>query len=121
MVFSGISRISRGADDVARAIDRKAQIIRDGGLLEYYPAEDNRYDLGGFATLKAWLDRARVGFSDEAKKLNLQPPRGIFIVGVQGCGKSLAAKAIARRWKLPLLKLDAGRLFDKFIGESEKN
>ena len=110
-----------GADDVARVIDRKAQIIRDGGLLEYYPVEDNRYDLGGFATLKAWLDRARVGFSDEAKKLNLQPPRGIFIVGVQGCGKSLAAKAIARWWRLPLLKLDAGRLFDKFIGESEKN
>ncbi|HBH80395.1 MAG TPA: AAA family ATPase, partial [Nitrospira sp.] len=55
------------------------------------------------------------------KSLNLTPPRGIMFVGVPGCGKSLAAKAIAREWKLPLLKLDAGRLFDKFIGESEKN
>ena len=109
------------ADDVAKVIERKAQIIRDGGLLEYYPAEDNRYDIGGFAGLKAWLERARVGFTPEAKQFNLQPPRGIFIVGVQGCGKSLAAKAIAREWRLPLLKLDAGRLFDKFIGESEKN
>ncbi len=110
-----------GPDDVARVIERKAQIIRDGGLLEYFPAQDNRYDLGGFANLKAWLARAKVGFSPEAAALNLHPPRGILIVGVQGCGKSLAAKAIAREWKLPLLKLDAGRLFDKYIGESEKN
>jgi SpoVK/Ycf46/Vps4 family AAA+-type ATPase len=62
-----------------------------------------------------------VGFTAEAKALNLTPPRGIILVGVPGCGKSLAAKAIAREWGLPLLKLDAGRLFDKFIGESEKN
>ena len=110
-----------GPDDVARVIERKAQIIRDGGLLEYFPAQDNRYDLGGFANLKAWLARAKVGFSPEAAALNLHPPRGILIVGVQGYGKSFAAKAIARKWKLPLLKLDAGRLFDKYIGESEKN
>jgi hypothetical protein len=110
-----------GPDDVARVIERKAQVIRDGGLLEYFPSEDNRYELGGFANLKAWLARSRVGFSPEAAALNLRPPRGILIVGVQGCGKSLAAKAIAREWKLPLLKLDAGRLFDKYIGESEKN
>ena len=110
-----------GPDDVARVIERKAQVIRDGGLLEYFPAEDNRYELGGFANLKRWLARSRVGFSPEAAALNLRPPRGILIVGVQGCGKSLAAKAIAREWQLPLLKLDAGRLFDKYIGESEKN
>jgi len=71
--------------------------------------------------LKAWLERARVGFTPEARALGLPPPRGVLIVGVQGCGKSLAAKVIARAWKQPLLKLDAGRLYDKFIGESEKN
>jgi ATPase family associated with various cellular activities (AAA)/AAA+ lid domain len=109
------------ADDIARVVDRKVQIIRDGGLLEYFPPEANQYELGGFARLKAWLDRAHVGFSPEARALNLHPPRGICIVGVQGCGKSLAAKIIAREWRLPLLKLDAGRLFDKYIGESEKN
>ena len=95
--------------------------IRDGGLLEYYPLEDNRFELGGFVNLKSWLERAKMGFTAEAKALNLTPPRGIMLVGVPGCGKSLAAKAIAREWQLPLLKLDAGRLFDKFIGESEKN
>ncbi len=108
-------------EDIGFVLKRKAQLIRDGGILEYYPVEDNRFQLGGFANLKAWLQRAHVGFSHEAQALNLTPPRGILLVGVPGCGKSLAAKVIAREWKLPLLKLDAGRLFDKYIGESEKN
>ncbi|MGE0643094.1 MAG: AAA family ATPase [Nitrospira sp.] len=116
--------VERGAlssDAVQAILKRKVQAIKDGGLLEYYPLEDNRFELGGFTNLKAWLERAQVGFTQEAKLLNLAPPRGIMLVGVPGCGKSLAAKAIAREWKLPLLKLDAGRLFDKFVGESEKN
>jgi len=109
------------ADDVQVIQKRKVQAIKDGGLLEYYPLEDNRFELGGFTNLKSWLERAKVGFTAEAKAINLLPPRGIMLVGVPGCGKSLAAKAIAREWQLPLLKLDAGRLFDKFVGESEKN
>ncbi|MCP9440501.1 MAG: AAA family ATPase [Nitrospira sp.] len=109
------------ASAVQAIIKRKIQLIKDGGLLEYYPLEDNQFELGGFANLKAWLDRTQMGFTDEAKALNLPPPRGIMLVGVPGCGKSLAAKAVARSWQLPLLKLDAGRLFDKFVGESEKN
>lgn len=109
------------ADDVQKILKRKVQAIKDGGLLEYYPLEDNRFELGGFANLKSWLERAKVGFTPEAKALNLTPPRGVMLVGVPGCGKSLAAKAIARAWQLPLLKLDADRLFDKFVGESEKN
>lgn len=116
--------VERGAlfaEDVHTILKRKVQAIKEGGLLEYYPLEDNRFELGGFTNLKSWLERAKVGFSAEAKSLNLSPPRGIMLVGVPGCGKSLAAKAIAREWQLPLLKLDAGRLFDKFIGESEKN
>lgn len=116
-----VERGTLSADDVQTILKRKVQAIKDGGLLEYYPLEDNRFELGGFTNLKAWLDRAQVGFTDEAKSLNLTPPRGIMLVGVPGCGKSLAAKVIAREWKLPLLKLDAGRLFDKFVGESEKN
>ena len=116
-----VERGTLSAEDVQTILKRKMQAIKDGGLLEYYPLEDNRFELGGFNNLKAWLERAQVGFTPEAKSLNLTPPRGIMFVGVPGCGKSLAAKAIAREWKLPLLKLDAGRLFDKFIGESEKN
>ena len=108
-------------DDVQTILQRKIQSIKDGGLLEYFPLDDNRFELGGFTNLKSWLERAKTGFTAEAKALNLTPPRGIMLVGVPGCGKSLAAKAIAREWRLPLLKLDAGRFFDKFIGESEKN
>jgi len=116
-----VERGTLSAEDVHIILKRKVQAIKDGGLLEYYPLEDNRFELGGFTNLKSWLERAQVGFTAEAKSLNLTPPRGIMLVGVPGCGKSLAAKAIAREWKLPLLKLDAGRLFDKFVGESEKN
>jgi hypothetical protein len=109
------------ACDVDRIVHRKAQIIREGGVLDYFPLQENRAELGGFAGLKQWLARAEVGFSEAAKALNLPPPKGILIVGIQGCGKSLAAKAIAQQWKMPLLKLDAGRLYDKYVGESEKN
>jgi hypothetical protein len=109
-----------GPSDVSTILDRKAQLLRDGGLLEYFPAADNAYELAGFARLRSWLERARMGFSPEAKKLNLSPPKGLLIVGVQGCGKSLAAKVIARGWQRPLIKLDAGSLYDKYHGESER-
>jgi SpoVK/Ycf46/Vps4 family AAA+-type ATPase len=91
------------------------------GLLEYFPAEDNAWELGGFAGLKAWLERAQVGFTPEAAELGLPAPRGILLAGVQGCGKSLAAKFVARSWGLPLVKLDAGSLYSKWAGESERN
>jgi hypothetical protein len=107
--------------DIDRILHRKAQIIRSGGVLDYLPVADNTLELGGFSNLKTWLARAKVGFSPAAQALNLSPPKGILIVGIQGCGKSLAAKAIACEWKMPLLKLDAGRLYDKYVGESEKN
>jgi hypothetical protein len=108
-------------DDVALLIKRKGEAIQDGGLLEFYPPDENAFELGGFENLKKWLDRARVGFGAEARALGLTPPRGVLIVGVQGCGKSLAAKVIARMWQQPLLKLDAAGLYDKYVGETEKN
>ncbi len=107
--------------DVARVTEFKAAALRDDGLLEYFPAEDNPTELGGFANLRAWLDRAALARSPEAEALNLPAPGGLLLVGVQGCGKSLAAKFIARAWRQPLLKLDAARLYDKYIGETEKN
>ena len=109
------------AADIENILAHKAKLIREGGLLDFIPLEANRYQLGGFGRLKGWLERSKVGFTAAARQYNLSPPRGILLVGVQGCGKSLAAKVIAREWSMPLLKLDAGRLFDKFIGESEKN
>ena len=108
-------------EDIPQLIQRKGQAIQDGGLLEFYPPDENAFELGGFERLKGWLARAQVGFGPEAQALGLRPPRGVLFVGVQGCGKSLAAKVIAGTWQQPLLKLDAGRLYDKYVGESEKN
>jgi hypothetical protein len=109
------------ADDLQTIIRRKGELIEHGSVLEFCPADANRFELGGFSRLKGWLESARVGFTSEARALNLEAPRGILLVGVQGCGKSLAAKFVARQWELPLLKLDAGRLYDKYIGETEKS
>ena len=108
-------------EDVKRVLKRKARVIHEEGLLDYFPSETNLAELGGFTGLKRWLNYAKVGFTPQAREFNLPAPRGILIVGIQGCGKSLAAKTIARHWNLPLLKLDAGRLYDKYIGESDKN
>ncbi len=110
-----------GNEDLAGVLAMKAKMINESGVLEFFPAEANRPELGGFAGLKAWLEDARMGFSEGAEAFNLTPPKGILIVGVQGCGKSLAARVIARQWALPLLKLEAGRLYDGLVGQSEKN
>jgi hypothetical protein len=107
--------------DIDRVIRLKGELIERGGVLEFFPQEENQFELGGFAQLKEWLAHARIGFTPEARAVNLHPPKGVLFVGVQGCGKSLAAKFIAREWQLPLLKLDAGRLYEKYVGESEKN
>jgi hypothetical protein len=107
--------------DLPAIVQSKAKAISEGGLLEYFPSQDAKHELGGFDGLKRWLQDARMGFSEQAQALNLEPPKGILIVGVQGCGKSLAARVIARQWNLALLKLDAGRIYDSLIGQSEKN
>lgn len=109
------------SDDIRRVLERKARVIHEEGLLDYFPPETNLAELGGFGGLKRWLAYAKVGFTPQARQYNLPAPKGILIVGIQGCGKSLAAKTIAREWQLPLLKLDAGRLYDKYVGESDKN
>ncbi len=121
IVYAAMEDGQLTAQDVQGILHRKAQIIQAGGVLEYFPVENKLLNLGGFAGLKRWLSQAKVGYTPQAQALNLKPPKGILIVGVQGCGKSMAAKAIAQSWQLPLLKLDAGRLYDKYIGESERN
>ncbi|NJN30042.1 MAG: AAA family ATPase [Synechococcales cyanobacterium RM1_1_8] len=121
IAYAALTDNSLSKDDLAEIQARKIQFLQEGGLLEYFPAEDNASDIGGFQVLKDWLARAKLGFSSQAQSLNLSPPKGIMIVGVQGCGKSLSAKVTARNWGLPLLKLDAGRLYDKYVGESERN
>jgi ATP-dependent 26S proteasome regulatory subunit len=99
----------------------KQQIIRKSGLLEFYASEEVMTNVGGLETLKAWLRKRVRAFSDEARTFGLPEPKGILLVGVQGCGKSLVAKAVANSWRLPLLRLDVGRLFASLVGSSEEN
>lgn len=99
----------------------KQQIIRKGKLLEYIEPEVGFDDIGGLEGLKNWVRRRARAFSDEAREFGLEPPRGVVLVGIQGCGKSYACKAIARELGLPLLRLDVGTLFEKWVGSSEAN
>jgi len=107
--------------DLQRIIEIKKEVIEREGLLDVWPRLDDFGAVGGLKNLKAWLERRRRAFTPQAREFGLDPPKGILLLGVQGCGKSLCAKAVAKQWELPLLKLEPGRLYDKFIGESEKN
>ena len=112
---------SLDAADLPKVLEAKKDQVERSGILEFADIGEEVASLGGLHGLKAWLKRFRAGFSDKAREMGLRPPRGVLLVGIQGCGKSLAAKTIAREWDLPLLKLETGRLMDKYIGQSEKN
>src|SRR5690606_3092871 len=99
----------------------KKQIIRKSGLLEYYDNTELIDNVGGLDTLKTWLRKRMRAFTDEARIFGLPAPKGILLVGVQGCGKSLIARSVASMWRLPLLRMDAGRLFASLVGSSEEN
>ena len=107
--------------DLEVIAEMKQELLSKERVLDCVPVPESLGDVGGLAGLKAWLDKRKRAFTPEAKEFGVPAPRGILLLGVQGCGKSLAAKAVAKDWGLPLLRLEPGRLFDKFIGESEKN
>jgi SpoVK/Ycf46/Vps4 family AAA+-type ATPase len=99
----------------------KKQIIRKTGVLEYIDVEDHLSGIGGMKQLKNWLIKRQLAFSDRARNFGLPSPKGVLFLGVQGCGKSLCAKAVSNFWEVPLLRLDMGRLFSSFVGSSEQN
>ncbi len=109
------------AADLPKAMAAKMEELEESSVLELLGFDHDSAPLGGLWHLKEWLHRFRAGFSERARQIGLRAPRGVLLVGVQGCGKSLAAKAIARDWGVPLARLDPSRLFDKYIGESERN
>ncbi|GIV79882.1 AAA family ATPase [Litorilinea aerophila] len=108
-------------DAIEAVTAEKQQIIRKSGLLEFYASEERLANVGGLDVLKEWLRKRVRAFSDEARAFGLPEPKGILLVGVQGCGKSLVAKSVANSWRLPLLRLDVGRLFSSLVGSSEEN
>ena len=108
-------------DDVNEVFAEKQQIIRKSGLLEYYSTGESFANVGGLAILKDWLNKRSAAFTVEARAFGLPAPKGILMLGVQGCGKSLCAKAVSNQWQLPLLRFDMGRMFGSLVGSSEEN
>ena len=109
------------ADDISEVFAEKQQIIRKSGLLEYCTTSESFSSVGGMAVLKDWLSKRSLAFSREAREFGLAAPKGILMLGVQGCGKSLCAKAVSTQWQLPLLRFDMGRMFGSLVGSSEEN
>jgi len=115
--------LEQGKADAAlldAVLDAKREVLRGDGLLETVRRDASFTDIAGLQRLRDWLAKRKSALTAEGQKFGLVPPKGILITGVQGCGKSLAAKSIAGEWGFELARLDAGALYDKFIGESEK-
>ncbi len=111
------------AEDIHYVIEAKREVVEREGLLEYYPAETPLSGVADLKTLKDWLGKRKavVASPEQAERFGLDFPRGVLLLGVPGCGKSLSAKAVAYEWQLPLLKLDPSNLYNKYVGESEAN
>lgn len=116
-----VNDLKFNSEDVPFILSEKKQIIRKSGLLEYYEVQESFSNVGGLEILKEWLVQRGEAFSQRAKDFGLPEPKGILLLGVQGCGKSLISKAISALWRLPLLRLDVGSIFGKYVGESEEN
>jgi SpoVK/Ycf46/Vps4 family AAA+-type ATPase len=115
------SLVEKRCFDVDVVLSEKEQIVRKSGILEYYPATEEFSGVGGMNELKDWMDKRTVAFTEKARAFGLPNPKGILLLGVQGCGKSLSAKAVASLWKLPLLRMDVGKIFGGIVGQSEEN
>ncbi|HPD30150.1 MAG TPA: AAA family ATPase [Phycisphaerae bacterium] len=108
------------ASDINGILAAKRRTLDSGRLLEYVEAPVDLSEIGGLRRLKHWLKLRQQAMSDEAAKFGITAPRGVLMLGVQGAGKSLCAKAIATAWQRPLMRMDVGALYDKYIGESER-
>lgn len=107
--------------DLSIIIAEKEQLIRRSQILEYYESVEGFANVGGMNLAKLWLRKRGVAFTEKARRFGLPEPKGLLLLGVQGAGKSLLAKAVASQWQLPLLRLDLGRIFSELVGSSEQN
>ena len=107
--------------DIGTILSEKKAIIRKSGLLEYYESEQKFGDVGGLEVLKEWLAKRQNAFTQKARDFGLPVPKGILLIGIPGCGKSLTAKAVGALWQMPLLRLDVGKVFSGLVGSSEEN
>lgn len=116
-----LSLCKEGRLDPKLVAQEKARAVAKSGILEFYESGVSMSDVGGLGNLKGWLKQRRRAFTKEAREYGLPDLKGILLVGVPGCGKSLTAKAVAADWGLPLIRFDLGRLFQGLVGASEEN
>jgi ATPase family associated with various cellular activities (AAA) len=115
-----VGRMGLSTDCVTDVLDAKKALLKRSEMLEFVDATDSMASVGGLENLKNWLAQRRGAWDDHAREFGLEAPKGVIIMGVQGCGKSLCARAVAGEWKLPLVKFDTAAIYDKYIGETEK-
>ena len=115
-----LSVVMKGRIDPEFLAQEKARAVAKTGILEFYePIKGGMSQVGGLENLKGWLSRRRRAFTQEARDFGLPEPKGVLLVGVPGCGKSLTAKAVSYEWKLPLVRFDMGKVFQGLVGASE--
>lgn len=102
-------------------LEEKEQIIKQSGILEFVNHDSDISRVGGLESLKHWLFVRKQCFSEDAKSFGIKSPKGVFLVGIPGCGKSLIAKCISSSWSMPLMRLDLGKVFQGIVGASESN
>jgi ATP-dependent 26S proteasome regulatory subunit len=115
-----VTRYGVVPETVTDVLEGKKDLLRHSGMLEFIDVAQDMADVGGLDNLKQWLGQRRGSWESSARDFGLEPPKGVIILGVQGCGKSLCARAVAGEWKIPLVKFDTAAIFDKYIGETEK-
>lgn len=120
-VFRKVMVLNKGLteDDLNLVVEEKKSVLRKTDVLEFHELGEGLGDVGGLGELKRWLEARTSAFGDDARRFGLPPPKGLLLLGVQGCGKSLSAKAVAELWKFPLLRLDVGALFSSSKGAPE--
>jgi hypothetical protein len=115
-----VTRYGVTQETATDVLEAKKDLLRHSGMLDFIGVSEDLRSLGGLENLKSWLAQRNGSWEPDAREFGLEPPRGLVILGVQGCGKSLCARAIAGDWRLPLVKLDTAAIYDKYIGETEK-
>lgn len=115
-----VARYALCLETVTDVVEAKKALLRRSEMLEFVEVSDTLSSVGGLDNLKRFLAQRRGSWEEQARAFGLDPPRGVIILGVQGCGKSMCARAIAGEWKLPLVRFDTAAVYDKYIGETEK-
>ncbi len=118
---AAVQRGRLGPGEVSLVVREKERVIKQSEVLDYYEPDARMSEVGGLENLKTWLDRRGRAFGSGAREFGLDAPKGVLLLGVQGCGKSLMAKAVAASWQFPLLRFDMGKVFGGIVGQSEGN